>query len=237
MGFGIEINDVAGAGFVRVPSDHIEVQVGFHISHAGEGGGKGSGTQEALFLAIPEGEDDRALGLSTGGEEGSGNLQDGGDPGGVVVRTVVNLVARQENVMPEVVVMRPDDDNLVRVTPLDDTENIVQVQSLMHFLLQLADGIGMHLPASSGLLPLGMAGNERMVVGIAKGRYAQGFEDGDDVVPGHACPGTAGFPTEEFVLGKKLNVGFRREPVDGFDTFGGGSLPAGNRVDAQDKAK
>lgn len=93
VGLGVEINHVGRFRLVIITAYHVEVQVTFHVLDLRKRLHEGFRTEKTFLLPIPKGENDRALRLLAGSQECSRYLEDGGYAGGVIVGTIVDLVA------------------------------------------------------------------------------------------------------------------------------------------------
>ena len=98
MRFRIEINHVAGLRLVIISPNHIEVEVSLDLLDKRTALHEVLRAKQPFFLPVPEGKDDCPLRLHAGGEERTGYLEDGSHSGGVIVGSVVNLVAVEQRV-------------------------------------------------------------------------------------------------------------------------------------------
>ncbi len=168
-----------------------------------------------MLFALPESEDDSALRCRPALAEGFHYLQDSTHAGGIVVRSVVDVVAFNIRIHPFVVEMRPHYDTFVTPFARDYAQDVAQSHALMHSFLYLIDGVGMHKEAHATLQSLLGAGFKGLLITVLEPRpYAQLAHLRNDVLFGNVRTAFSGTASLEQIVGEKIDVGPRRILAD-----------------------
>ena len=152
------------------------------------------------------------------------NLQGRRHARGIVVRPVVDLVARQGRVIAYVVEVCPDDHIFVRAFAGNPAQDVGQLQAAVCALFEPCQRVRVHLEAPF-LLPLHGARLEQLVIRVAQqGPYARLLQLRGQVARHDARLPLSGFASQQVVIGQKFHDGFRLVLVDALQSFLQGRL-------------